>query len=76
MKTLKDMLAEARQVIPEQGPAEVELRLRSTAPPVMIDVRNPDEYRDGHIEEAPNADGRYFRLGTMRELPAVVASLV
>jgi putative hydrolase of the HAD superfamily len=28
-----------------------------------------------HVEEAPNAEGRYFRLGTMSELPAVVASL-
>jgi hypothetical protein len=26
MKTVKDMLAEARQVIPEQGPAELKRR--------------------------------------------------
>jgi putative hydrolase of the HAD superfamily len=28
-----------------------------------------------HVEEAPKAEGRYFRLETMSELPAVVAGL-
>ena len=27
MKTLKEMLAEARQVVPEQGPAELKKRI-------------------------------------------------
>jgi sulfur-carrier protein adenylyltransferase/sulfurtransferase len=54
MKTLKDMLADARQVIPEETPEDVQRRLKSGEPVVVIDVRDPDEYRDGHIEEAPN----------------------
>jgi sulfur-carrier protein adenylyltransferase/sulfurtransferase len=54
MKTLKEMLADARQIIPEEGPEEVQRRLKSGEPVVVIDVRDPDEYRDGHIEEAPN----------------------
>ena len=54
MKTLKDMLADARQVIPEESPEDVQRRLKSGEPVVVIDVRDPDEYRDGHIEEAPN----------------------
>jgi len=72
MKTLKDMLAEARQVIPEQGPAEVEGRLRSPEPPVMIDVRDPDEYRDGHIEEATNISRGFleFRVAAAAADPA------
>jgi len=72
MKTLKDMLAEARQVIPEQGPAEVERRLRSSEPPVMIDVRDPDEYRDGHIEEATNISRGFleFRIASTAGDPA------
>ena len=47
MKTLKEMLAEARQVVPEQGPAEVQKRIAAGEPLVLIDVRDPDEYRDG-----------------------------
>jgi len=54
MKTLKDMIAEARQVVPEEGPAELERRLESGEPVAVIDVRDPDEYRDGHIEAATN----------------------
>ena len=49
MKTLKEMLAEARQVVPEQGPAEVQKRITAGEPLVLIDVRDPDEYRDGFI---------------------------
>lgn len=71
MKTLKDMLAEARQVIPEQGPAEVERRLKSAEPPVILDVRDPDEYRDGHIEEATNISRGFleFRIASVATEP-------
>src|SRR5262249_33371720 len=54
MKTLKEMLAEARQVIPEQGPAELKRRLDAREPLVLVDVRDPDEYRDGSREPSPN----------------------
>src|SRR5206468_8644587 len=54
MKTLKDMLAEARQVVPEEGPVEVARRLSAGEKVVVIDVRDPDEYRDGHLEAATN----------------------
>src|SRR5919109_439887 len=54
MKTLREMLAEARQVVPEEGPDELARQLKSDKPPVVIDVRDPDEYRDGHIEAATN----------------------
>ena len=66
MKTLKEMLAEARQVIPEEGPGQVAKRLQSAEPPVIIDVRDPDEYRDGHIEAAANISRGFleFRVAT------------
>src|SRR5256886_12669274 len=54
MNTLREVLAEARQVVPEEGPEDLQRRLRSATPPVVIDVRDPDEYRDGHIEAATN----------------------
>jgi molybdopterin/thiamine biosynthesis adenylyltransferase/rhodanese-related sulfurtransferase len=65
MKTLKEMLAEARQVVPEEGPAELQKRLASSDPPIVIDVRDPDEYRDGHIEAATNVSRGFleFRVG-------------
>src|SRR5690349_25114971 len=65
MKTLKEMLAEARTVVPEQGPAEVKKRIDAGEPLVLIDVRDPDEYRDGHIEAATNISRGFleFRIG-------------
>jgi len=65
MKTLKEMLAEARQVIPEQGPAELRRRLDAGESLALIDVRDPDEYRDGFIEPATNISRGFleFRVG-------------
>lgn len=67
MKTLKEMLAEARQVVPEEGPAELQKRLASPDPPILVDVRDPDEYRDGHIEGATNVSRGFleFRIGSV-----------
>jgi molybdopterin/thiamine biosynthesis adenylyltransferase/rhodanese-related sulfurtransferase len=66
MKTLKDMLAEARQVIPEQGPQELKRRIDANEALVLVDVRDPDEYRDGAIEPATNISRGFleFRIGT------------
>src|ERR1051325_3886871 len=66
MKTLREMLAEARQIVPEEGPDDLQRRLKSETPPVVIDVRDPDEYRDGHIEAATNISRGFleFRIGT------------
>jgi adenylyltransferase/sulfurtransferase len=66
MKTLKEMIAEARQVVPEEGPAELERRLKSGEAVAVIDVRDPDEYRDGHIEDATNISRGFleFRIGS------------
>ena len=72
MKTLKEMLAEARQVIPEQPPAELKKRLDAGEPVVVVDVRDPDEYRDGSIEAATNISRGFleFRICTVAPEPS------
>ena len=72
MKTLKEMLAEARQVIPEQPPAELKKRLDAGEPVTVVDVRDPDEYRDGSIEAATNISRGFleFRIGTVAPEPS------
>ena len=66
MKTLKEMLAEARQIVPEEGPADLQRRLAAGEPVAVIDVRDPDEFRDGHIEAASNISRGFleFRIGS------------
>src|SRR6266542_3748007 len=72
MKTLKEMLAEARQVIPEQGPTELKRRLDAGEPVLLVDVRDPDEYRDGFIEPATNISRGFleFRIGAAAADPS------
>ncbi|MBI4587548.1 MAG: ThiF family adenylyltransferase [Candidatus Rokubacteria bacterium] len=66
MKTLRELLAEARRAIREEGPEELNARLASSEPFILIDVRDPDEYRDGYIEPAINISRGFleFRIGT------------
>src|SRR5437773_384305 len=73
MKTLKEMLSEARQVVPEEGPEQLQRRLKSGEPVVVIDVRDPDEYRDGHIEAATNISRGFleFRIGGTASDPKI-----
>src|SRR5712691_1846702 len=72
IKTLKEMIAEARHAVPEEAPADLERRLKSGEPVTVIDVRDPDEYRDGHIEAATNISRGFleFRVATVATDPA------
>jgi molybdopterin/thiamine biosynthesis adenylyltransferase/rhodanese-related sulfurtransferase len=72
MKTLKEMITEARQAVPEEGPADLQRRLKSGEPLALIDVRDPDEYRDGHIEAATNISRGFleFRVAGVVSDPA------
>jgi adenylyltransferase/sulfurtransferase len=72
MKTLRDMLAEAREVVPEEGPEQLTERLRGGGPFALVDVRDPDEYRDGHIDGATNISRGFleFRIGSTVSDPA------
>jgi molybdopterin/thiamine biosynthesis adenylyltransferase/rhodanese-related sulfurtransferase len=67
MKTLKEMITEARQAVPEEGPADLQRRLKAGEPLALIDVRDPDEYRDGHIEAATNISRGFleFRIASI-----------
>jgi molybdopterin/thiamine biosynthesis adenylyltransferase/rhodanese-related sulfurtransferase len=69
MKTLKELIAEARSVVPEEGPADLQRRLAAREPVALIDVRDPDEYREGHIEAATNVSRGFLEF----RIPSVVA---
>ncbi len=73
MKSLKEMLHEARHLVPEEGPADLQKRLASGEPLVLIDVRDPDEYRDGYIEPAVNISRGFleFRISNAAPDPTV-----
>ena len=51
-KTYKQLMEEARQVIPEVPVEEVKTRLERGEQWTLLDVREREEYREGHLEGA------------------------
>ena len=51
-KTFKELMHEARQLVPEWTPDEVKQRRSNGSGYVLLDVREKDEYREGHLPGA------------------------
>lgn len=51
-KTYKDLMDEARQIVPEVTVDDVKVRLENGRRPVLLDVREREEYREGHLDGA------------------------
>src|SRR5258708_35873230 len=52
MPTFRDLLAQAKREIKEATPDEVHDQLEQPVPPVLIDIREPDETQQGVIPGA------------------------
>jgi molybdopterin/thiamine biosynthesis adenylyltransferase/rhodanese-related sulfurtransferase len=52
MKTFRDLVAEAKRVVPEVTVEEVHARLGQGEALHVVDVRDPDEYREGAVSGA------------------------
>lgn len=52
MPTFRDLLAAAKAEIREVDTAEVQTRLDAATPPLLLDVREPDEFEQGTIPSA------------------------
>jgi sulfur-carrier protein adenylyltransferase/sulfurtransferase len=52
MKTYRDLVSDAKQAVPEVSVEEVRDRLAAGQPMVLLDVRDPDEYREGFVDGA------------------------
>jgi molybdopterin/thiamine biosynthesis adenylyltransferase/rhodanese-related sulfurtransferase len=48
-KTIQQLMTESRQVVPEWAPDEVRQRLSNGGGYTVIDVRETNEYREGHL---------------------------
>lgn len=51
-KTYKELMDEAREAVPEVTVDDVKARLENGQRPVLLDVREREEYREGHLEGA------------------------
>ncbi len=52
MATYRELLAQVREEIEEISPIEARELLESESPPLFVDVREPDEWEEGHIPGA------------------------
>ena len=52
MPTFRQLLEQARAVVPEVAPEALAARLRAGDAPVLLDVREPDETAEGHLPGA------------------------
>jgi molybdopterin/thiamine biosynthesis adenylyltransferase/rhodanese-related sulfurtransferase len=52
MKTYRDLVSDAKKVVPEVSVEDVRDRLAGGQPMVLLDVRDPDEYREGFVDGA------------------------
>src|SRR5512145_629605 len=51
-KTFRDLMAESRQSVPEWTPDDVRQRASNGGGYTLIDVREKEEYREGHLPGA------------------------
>ncbi len=52
MTTPEEMIAAAKAVVPSLTAQEVQMKLTAAEPVVVLDVREKEEYDQGHIAEA------------------------
>jgi sulfur-carrier protein adenylyltransferase/sulfurtransferase len=68
-KTYKEIMAEARKFVPELSPAEVKQALDRGEKYVLLDVREKEEYRDGHLEGALSLPRGFLEIRVEEALP-------
>ena len=68
-KTYKEIMSEARKLVPELSPAEVKQKLDRGEKPVLLDVREKEEYRDGHLEGALSLPRGFLEIRVEEAVP-------
>ena len=76
MKTYRELVAEAKKMVPEVSAEEVRTHLAEGAPLAVIDVRDPDEYREGAIEGAVNISRGFLEFKVPDAFPDPDTSIV
>ena len=70
MPTYRELLARARAEIDEISTIEAGERLRSSEPPLFVDVREDDEWEEGHVEGSLHVPYHELRDGIPTEVRA------
>ncbi len=68
-KTFKDLMAEARSEVPEWSIEQVKEHLGNGNDYVLLDVREKEEYRDGHLAGAIPLPRGFLEIRVEQEVP-------
>jgi adenylyltransferase/sulfurtransferase len=76
-KSFKDLMDEARSVVPEWSIDEVKKQLSNGAGPyLVVDVREKEEYREGHLAEAVSLPRGFLEIRAEQLLPDKEQSII
>src|SRR5437667_66798 len=68
-KTYKQIMDEARQIVPEVSPEQVKVRLDKGEHPVVLDVREKEEVRQGYVPDALSLPRGFLEMRVEEALP-------
>src|SRR5256885_8030212 len=75
-KTYKQIMDEARQLVPEVSPEQVKARLDKGEHPVVLDVREKDEVRQGYVPGALSLPRGFLEMRVEEVVPDKDAPIV
>lgn len=75
-KSFRDLMAEARQGVPEWTPDEVRQRIANGAGYRLIDVREKEEYREGHLPGAVSVPRGFLDMRIEETVPDKDAPII
>ena len=75
-KTFRDLMAESRQIVPEWTPDEVRQRTSNGGGYTLIDVREKEEYREGHLPGAISVPRGFLDMRIEETVPDKNAPIV
>src|SRR5262249_36436193 len=75
-KTYRDLMAEARQGVAEWTPDEVRQRMSNGGGYTLIDVREKEEYREGHLAGAVSVPRGFLDMRIEETVPDKAAPVI
>ena len=68
-KTAQDLVNEAKEKVCEISVADAKTKIDSDASVIVLDVREPDEFKKGHIPKAKNIPRGLLEFKVTKEIP-------
>ncbi len=75
-KTYQKLMAEARDSVPEVTVDEVKAQMENGARPILLDVREREEYREGHLESSLPLPRGFLEMRIEEAVPDKRTSIV